>query len=54
MNNKCIMPEMPYCPTCTYGRVEYPDWVETYEDTQGCECKWVCLLTDKEEIEVNV
>lgn len=54
MNDKCIMPECPYCPACTYGRVEYLDWVETYEDTQGCECKWICLLTDKEEIEVNV
>lgn len=49
-NDKCIMPEMPYCPACPHGHIEYPDWVETYEDTQGCECecKWVCLLTGEE------
>lgn len=47
-NNKCIMPEMPYCPACEHGHIEYPDWVETYEDTQGCSCKWICMLTGEE------
>lgn len=42
---KCIMPECPYCPACKYGRVIYPEWVETYEDTEGCECEWICTLT---------
>lgn len=42
----CIMPEMPYCPACEFGRVSYPEWVETYEDTQGAECNWECLCTE--------
>lgn len=44
----CIMPEMPYCPACKHGRIEYPEWVETYEDTQGCSCKWICTLQEAE------
>lgn len=49
-NNKCIMPEMPYCPACPHGYVAYPDDVETYEDTQGCSCEWVCMLDNEEEM----
>lgn len=49
MNSKCITPEMPYCPSCEYGRVVYPDWVETYEDIYDSGCEWVCLLENKED-----
>ncbi len=45
----CVMPEMPYCPICEYGRVEYPEWVETYEDTYDSGCKWVCTYNGKTE-----
>ena len=33
---RCIDPVMKYCQGCKYGYVHYPEWVETYEDTQGC------------------
>ena len=46
-DGKCIMPEMPYCPDCKYGRVEYPDWVETREDAYDSGCKWICTLREE-------
>lgn len=45
-SKNCITPEMPYCPACEYGRVVYPEWVETYEETKGCACEWVCMFVD--------
>lgn len=42
--NNCIMPEMSYCPSCKYGRIEYPEWVETHDDTYNSGCEWVCSL----------
>lgn len=33
---RCIDPVVKYCQECRYGFVEYPDWVETYEDTLDC------------------
>ena len=44
----CIMPEMPYCPACKFGRVEYPADAETYEDTIGCSYEWVCSCTEND------
>lgn len=45
--SKCIMPEQPYCPSCPHGTVIYPEWCETYEDTQGCTCEWICDLKEE-------
>lgn len=42
--DRCIMPEMPYCPACCYGHIVYPESVETAQDLEGCSCEWVCLL----------
>lgn len=40
---QCIMPKMPYCPSCKFGSVEYSeDEVETYADTYGASCEWHC------------
>jgi hypothetical protein len=36
IKNNCIMPEMPYCPCCKYGYVEY------YEDNDT-DTVWHCL-----------
>ena len=47
-NDKCIMPEMPYCPACPHGYIAYPDDVETYSDLEGSSCEWICMLTGKE------
>lgn len=47
-NDKCIMPEMPYCPACPHGYIVYPDNVETSRDLEGCSCEWICMLTGKE------
>lgn len=44
MSDRCIMPEMPYCPACRYGYIVYPEWVEMAQDLEGCSCEWVCLL----------
>ncbi|MCL2631277.1 MAG: hypothetical protein FWD49_07165 [Firmicutes bacterium] len=44
---KCIMPEMPYCPSCPHGLIIYPEWAETIEDCEFCE--WVCLLDRQEQ-----
>lgn len=44
----CVMPEMPYCPGCKYGYTSYPSDVETYADTEGSSCEWVCTRTLKD------
>ncbi len=41
---RCIDPVMKYCQGCQYGYIKYPDWVETYEDTQRCSFKSGCTL----------
>ena len=33
---RCIDPIIQYCQGCIYGYVEYPSWVETHEDLEGC------------------
>lgn len=33
---RCIDPVMKFCQECEYGWVQYPLWVETYEDLEGC------------------
>ena len=40
---RCIDPVMKYCQGCKYGSVTYPEWVETYEDTQGCSFETSCM-----------
>lgn len=47
MNEKptrCIDPVMKYCQGCEWGHIVYPDWVETYEDLQGCCFDTFCTL----------
>ena len=29
MEDRCIMPEMPYCPACKYGYIEYLNETDT-------------------------
>lgn len=41
---RCIDPIMKYCQECQYGICIYPDWVETYEDLDGCSFKTKCML----------
>ena len=47
----CIMPEMPYCPSCQYGYIVHDD-----SDYDGYEqpvfCNWECLFR-KEDSEVR-
>ena len=44
----CIMPEMPYCPACKYGNVQYsPDEVECASELEGASCEWLCLNSVK-------
>lgn len=48
MNEKCIMPEMPYCPACTYGYVTYDsNEVECKADIPGSSCGWHCKLEEQ-------
>lgn len=44
LEDKCVMPEMPYCPVCEHGLIVYPEWVETYDDTFDSGCEWICRL----------
>lgn len=41
---RCVSPILKECENCQWGLVQYPDWVETYEDTQGCCFDTVCVL----------
>ena len=40
---RCIDPIIKYCQGCQYGQVKYPDWVETYEDLDGCSFESGCI-----------
>jgi hypothetical protein len=40
-NSYCIMPEMPYCPCCKFGRIE-----QSFEDPDNPD--WICLCTKSE------
>lgn len=38
--DKCIMPEMPYCPTCKYGLIDSHE----EPDPSGFQfTEWICL-----------
>lgn len=41
---RCVDPVIKYCQGCEYGYVNYPSWVETYEDTFGCCFESGCTL----------
>lgn len=34
--SRCIDPIIKDCENCRYGHVEYPGWVESYEDRYAC------------------
>ena len=40
---RCVDPVMKYCQGCQYGCIEYPSWVETYEDLDGCPFETHCI-----------
>ena len=40
---RCIDPIMKYCQGCQYGWIEYPSWVETAEDLDGCSFESGCI-----------
>lgn len=48
--NKCIMPEMPYCPACEYGMIIYPEDADNIYDVDP---EWVCLLKNISKKESN-
>lgn len=35
---------MKYCQGCKYGYINYPEWVETYEDTLDCSFESGCIF----------
>ena len=41
---RCIDPVMKYCQGCEWGHIVYPDWVESYNDVQGCCFDTFCTL----------
>ncbi len=41
---RCIDPVIKYCQVCRWGHVEYPSWVETREDLEGCTFESFCTL----------
>ncbi len=42
--DRCIDPVVKYCQGCIWGCNIYPDWVETYEDLDGCCFESYCSL----------
>ena len=40
---RCIDPVIKYCQGCKYGQIKSPDWVETYEDLDGCYFESGCI-----------
>lgn len=42
--SRCIDPVLKYCQECEWGWVQYPSWVETYEDLDGCCFESGCSL----------
>lgn len=38
--HSCMMPECPYCPTCGYGHISYPE--DTMPGETGIETEWHC------------
>ena len=55
--DRCIDPVIKYCQGCKYGYVNYPSYVETYRDLDGCCFDSGCIYglentqPSKEEIE---
>ena len=55
--DRCIDPVIKYCQGCEYGYVNYPSYVETYRDLDGCCFESGCIYglentqPSKEEIE---
>ena len=38
----CIMPEIPYCPSCEYGYVAYAEDTTKEDILNGGDCVWIC------------
>lgn len=41
---RCIDPIIQYCQGCRYGYIDYPSWVETTEDLDGCCFDSACIF----------
>ena len=41
---RCVDSVIKYCQGCECGWINYPSWVETYEDTYGCTFECGCTL----------
>lgn len=41
---RCVDPVGKYCQGCPWGYVNYPAWVETAEDLEGCTFESGCTL----------
>ncbi len=48
----CIMPECPYCPSCVYGLVIYPEEAHVFPE-EDCSTEWRCLLDVSEQTVEN-
>lgn len=45
----CIMPECPYCPSCVYGLVIYPEEAYAFPE-EDCSTEWRCLFDADERV----
>lgn len=53
MNEKpkrCIDAVLKRCESCPFGVVEYPEWVETYEDLAGCCYETSCIYDFENDV----
>lgn len=47
---RCIDAVLKRCESCPYGVIDYPDWVETYEDLSGCCYDTSCMYGYENDI----
>lgn len=41
---KCVDPVMKFCQECEYGWIQYPLWIESSEDLEGCTFESGCIF----------
>ena len=47
MNDECIMPECPYCPSCPYG------YIYQNEDWEEDRTEWICTYNGEMKNETD-
>lgn len=49
-SKRCIDAVLKRCESCPYGVIDYPDWVETYDDLIVCCYDTICMYGYENDI----